>query len=99
MSHIITAIYEQGILRPLEPLVLTEHSQVRLQILETTSSPNEVDEVRRAEAVLIAAGLIQPLNIPADLPHIPVERRTELAQLYATGGPLSEVVIAEREGR
>ncbi len=99
MSNVITAIYEQGALRPLEPLALTERSQVKIQILETTSPPEEAAEMRRIEEVLITAGLIKSLNPPPDLPHISAERREELAHLYAVGGPLSEMVIAEREGR
>lgn len=100
MSQTITAIYEQGVLRPLQPLPLAEHSQVKIQILEMTSPPTEVDETRRrVEEALLAAGLIQALAPPPDLPHIPAERRWELAQKYAAGGSLSELVIAEREGR
>ena len=99
MSQVINAIYERGILRPLEPLTLAEQSQVKIQILETTSSEGATDENRRVEAVLLAAGLIQPLNPPPDAPHVSAERRQELARLYAAGGPLSEMVIAEREGR
>ncbi len=100
MGQTITAIYEQGILRPLKPLVLAEHSQVEIQILETTSSVEDENNIRRrTEEALIAAGLIKPLAPPSDLPHILPERRQALARLYAAGGPLSELVIAEREGR
>ncbi len=100
MSQTITAVYEQGVLRPLKPLSLAERSQVEIQILETISPPEDEDDTRRrAEQALIAAGLIKPLNPPPGLLHISAERRRELAQLYAAGGPLSELVIAEREGR
>jgi predicted DNA-binding antitoxin AbrB/MazE fold protein len=99
MSQTITAIYEQGILRPLEPLILAERSQVKIQILEAASPEDEDDRRRRVEEALIAAGLIKPLTPPSGLLHISAKRRQELAQLYAAGGPLSELVIAEREGR
>jgi predicted DNA-binding antitoxin AbrB/MazE fold protein len=99
MSQTITTIYEQGVLRPLEPLALVEHSQVKIQVLEVTSPPNEADETHRVEEALITAGLIKPLNPPPDLFHISAARRQELARLYAVGGPLSELVIAERAGR
>ena len=98
MSDVITVIYEQGLLRPLEPLALAENSQVKIQILDTTSAEDQND-LHKAEAVLIAAGLIQPLSPPAQHPHISTERREALANLYATGGPLSDIVIAERQGR
>jgi len=34
MAHQLEAVYEQGILRPLEPLALAEHQRVRLTIEE-----------------------------------------------------------------
>jgi predicted DNA-binding antitoxin AbrB/MazE fold protein len=98
MPSSITAIYENGVLRPLQTLELQEHSQVKIQIVEIASPPLE-DEVQRVEEVLIAAGLIQPHQPLPDLPRISAERREELARLYAVGGPLSELIIAEREGR
>lgn len=83
-------------LRPLQPLLLPEHTQVRLQIIEATENG---DEVKRAETVLIASGLIKPVDPSMNLTEIPEERLAEVADRYATGGPLSEVIIAEREGR
>ena len=47
MGDVITAVYEKGVLRPLETLALAERSQVKIQILETTSPSKEVDEARR----------------------------------------------------
>jgi predicted DNA-binding antitoxin AbrB/MazE fold protein len=99
MDQTITVIYEQGILRPLEPLSLAEYNQVKIQLLEVVSPPEETDEASQVEEVLLAAGVIRPLTPPPDLPHVSLKRRQELALLYATGGPLSEMVIAEREGR
>jgi predicted DNA-binding antitoxin AbrB/MazE fold protein len=37
MVRHLEAVYEQGILRPLEPLVLAEHQRVRLTIEEKTA--------------------------------------------------------------
>ncbi len=99
MSEAIVAVYENGVLRPLESLTLLEHSRVKLQILEVASASPEVSEARRAEEVLITAGLIKPSASPPGLPRISAERREELARLLAIGGPLSELIIAEREGR
>jgi predicted DNA-binding antitoxin AbrB/MazE fold protein len=94
MNTIVTAVYEDGMLKPLQPLVLPEHSQVRLQIIEA-----ENDGAERIETALIAAGLIKPLDPPPDLPTISEERLAEIADRYGAGGPLSEIIIAEREGR
>jgi predicted DNA-binding antitoxin AbrB/MazE fold protein len=95
MNTILTAVYEEGMLKPLQPLTLPEHSRVRLQIIEA----EENDGAGRVETALIAAGLIKPLDPPPDLPHISEERLAEIADRYAVGGALSEVIIAEREGR
>ena len=55
----ITAIYEHGILRPLQPLNLTENEQVRLQIehIPAASDTSAQDRVARA-ALLAFAGSI-----------------------------------------
>jgi predicted DNA-binding antitoxin AbrB/MazE fold protein len=99
MLNPITAIYENGVLHPLGDLNLREHSQVKLQILEVIPSALEADEARRVEEALIAAGLVKPRTPISNLPHISAQRREELARLYAVGGPLSELIIAEREER
>ena len=90
------AIYENGVLRLLTPVSLPERARVRLAIL---SEEEPEDKVRQAEAVLIAAGLVKPANLKAGLRSISQDRRAELARVYAEGGPLSEVIIAERDGR
>jgi len=90
------AIYEQGILRLLTPVTLPEQARVRVQIVEEQDTE---DDLHRAETVLIATGLVKPLNPPPGLKTISRIRRAELAHLYAVGGPLSEVIIAERDTR
>lgn len=96
MSTEVTAIYENGALRLLTPVALPERAQVRIQILTEQDTD---DELGRAEAVLIAAGLIRPRDVPKELDPISSVRRAELARLYAAGGPLSESIIAERDDR
>ena len=58
MARQLEAVYEQGILRPLEPLVLAEHQRVRLTIEEESArlsweSPVPVNE-RREELLWLA---------------------------------------------
>ena len=96
MSTQATAIYEEGVLRLLTPVSLPERARVRIQIL--TEEELE-DDVHRAEAALIAAGLVKPPKPPVELKTVSQARRAELARLYAAGGPLSEVIIAERDAR
>ena len=49
MSQVIDAIYEEGVLKPLEPLNLKEHARVRIQI----SMEEELRQ--RAEEILALA--------------------------------------------
>lgn len=52
----ITAIYENGILRPLTPLTFSEGQQVRLQVLpESLPSVEQIDRVLKP---LVEAGLL-----------------------------------------
>lgn len=96
MSTEALAIYENGVLRLLTPVSLPERARVRLAIL---SEEEPEDELRRAEAALIAAGLVKLAGPQPGLETVSQERRAELARLYADGGPLSEVIIAERDDR
>ncbi len=96
----ITAIYENGLLRPLTPLTLPEHSRVQIQIQTTPAAEDPAEHRRRVHEALVAAGL--SLSTPPAMPEakpLSAERREELAQILAAGGPLSEVIIEEREGR
>jgi predicted DNA-binding antitoxin AbrB/MazE fold protein len=96
MSTEARAIYEDGILRLLTPVALPERTEVRIQILTEKEADNEL---KRAEAALIAAGIVKPKKVPEELKPISSARRAELARLYAVGGPLSESIIAERNAR
>lgn len=52
MSYYITAIYDHGLLKPLEPLVLPDQSRVRLRVeVDETSGTNVSVERSAAEAV------------------------------------------------
>ncbi len=96
MNTEATAIYENGVLRLLTPVSLPEQARVRLAIL---SEEEPGSDLRRAEAALIAAGLVRPTSPEPELKPVSRARRAELARLYAAGGPLSEVIIAERDDR
>jgi len=97
MGQAITAMYEQGILRPLTPLRLKERSLVQIQVV----SEPLVEDTEREETlrVLMEAGVIRPH--PAAPPRLPVDEVRLAAARRALGaaGPLSELIIAERDGR
>ena len=96
MSTEVNAIYESGILRLLAPVSLPERARVRVRILTEEQADDELD---RAEAALIAAGIVKPKVSTEEPQPIPAARRAELAHLYAVGGPLSEQIIDERDAR
>jgi len=94
MPEVVTAVYENGMLRPLRPLNLREHQTVRVQVLPEDSA----DEVEQAIQSLIAEGLLTPPPGHSDVNPMPEEERRELAETLgkAPGKPLSEMIIEER---
>jgi len=85
MVRDVEAIYEHGVLRPLEPLSLTESQRVRLTISDvaTSCSRRDLNIVSRARAELAAVETVPTIE----------EVR---AALSAIPGSLSEDVVAER---
>ena len=98
MAQIVDAVYENGVLRPLQTLDLQEHDTVRLQILPNdTTHPNA-----RALAALIAAGLVLPRldDTPlADEDDISDEQLQHLAEELGALGPVSTYIIEDRGER
>ena len=99
MSKTITAIYENGVLRPTRPLALKEHQTVRLTIdIEQTIS--EQDEVLR---LLETAGLFYRVNHDESPPPDPVskEDRRNIAEKLGkkAGKSLSKLVLEDRDPR
>jgi predicted DNA-binding antitoxin AbrB/MazE fold protein len=99
MAEIVTAVYEKGILRPLQPLKLRESQRVRIQVLPEELSTRE--EWETMVQALRQARLTSPLADTLLQQAAPVSpaRRAELAQALAVGKPLSEIVIEERAER
>jgi len=94
MPETITAIYENGILRPLVPLALRERETVQIPILPFGS----VDETQLAIQLLVKAGLLTPPTGGSESGPVSEVDRRKLAQRLsnATTKPLSEVIIEER---
>ena len=94
MAQRVTAIYEDGVLRPLSPLELPEHGQVEIdihQVNSATDRPVHRDQVNQA---MVKTGLSLPsidITAPAATPLSP-KRREELARLFSVGGPISELI-------
>ena len=101
MMEIVTAVYEKGMLRPLQPLDLRERQQVRIQVLPEAADVSEEsgDDTDALIQRLVAKGLMRPRPrgpIPPD--PVSAEERLRLADLMgnAPGKPLSEIIIEER---
>jgi len=94
MTTTIIAVYEQGVLRPLQPLHLREHQQVRLQVI--VEEP--VDPVTAALTRLAQAGVLTPPRGQSEIaPLSEPERRALAEQLgQAPGKPTSEIIIEDR---
>ncbi|HEY9706765.1 MAG TPA: antitoxin family protein [Oculatellaceae cyanobacterium] len=94
MAEIITAIYENGVLRPLSPLPLQEHQTVRIQVLPE----NPVAELERITQSLTTAGLITPPPRRSDIEPVSEAAWCELTEKLKDilGKPLSEIIIEDR---
>ncbi|MGH9937463.1 MAG: antitoxin family protein [Blastocatellia bacterium] len=102
MSQIVTAIYADGVLRPLAPLELPEQTKVEIEIRPVPSPENPAFAERiRAHQILVAAGLVVNHQTWQVMPEDPVseEEQEELDQAFAGEKPLSEIIIEEREER
>ena len=97
MNETITVVYEQGVLRPLAPLPMPEHTRIEIQIVEP-SLPVE-EERHRVRQVLLAAGVIRLQPSAEAVPSVSEAQLAAAASALAAGGPLSELIIAERDGR
>ena len=101
MMEIVTAVYEKGMLRPLQPLNLRERQRVRIRVVPEDSDVSEepVDDTDALIQRLVAKGLMRPRPrgpIPPD--PVSAEERKALADRLgrAPGKPLSEIIIEER---
>ena len=97
MTERVLAIYEAGVLRPLEPLQLKEQQQVYIEVVPKEATE---DEGAAAIRVLVKAGLMRDPERENPPPPDPVsssERRALAEALSeAPGKSLSEIVIEER---
>ena len=93
----VPAIYEDGRLRPLEPLDLPEHTrvQVTVAVAEDTSEISD----QELDILLVAAGL-QIAEMPSDGEQ-PLSREAldALIREIGPGVALSQAILEDRDGR
>ena len=87
MIHQVDAIYENGVLRPLQPLHLKEAARVQVLVSEDTS--NSSSELIDQELLKYALARTSLLTVIPTLEEI----RTKLSQIP---GSMAELIIAER---
>ena len=90
MIQTITAVYEEGRLRPLQNLDLRENETVQIQIIQANG------ESEAALAALVRAGLVQLDASMEAPPEISEERRREVADALGADGPVSDLIIQDR---
>ena len=104
MTETVTAVYENGLLRPLEPLDLHEQQRVRIQVLPEKGEGQEElhDPIDTLIRKLVAEGRMRPRPdgpIPPD-PLSEEERQALADRLGRAPGKLaSEMVIEDRGER
>ncbi len=102
MSQRVTAIYENGVLRPLAPLDLPEHTQVEIEIDVDATHLGPDERAAHAQAMRTAlrrAGVSSsPIRLSnATTERLSVERRDELARVFAGDRPLADLISEDRE--
>lgn len=100
INNPVTAIYENGILRPLTPLALPEQTEVQIYVQPVGSEPERLAHRRRVQEALVNVGLSLEHVAPSPTPGLlSTEQRAELAHRFSTEQPLSELIIEERADR
>ncbi len=94
MSQNIMAVYEYGLLRPLEPLILNEKQMVRIQV----ESENQVDTVEQAFQFLAGMGWLTQPSGQSRVKPVSLEERNRIADILgkAAKKPVSEMIIEDR---
>lgn len=102
MAQTITAVYENGVLRPLTPLTLPEHAQVELDVRPVVAPADAEAQREQVRRALADAGLLaSTAPVSEQKPPLSAQERSALAQTLAEGGvaPLSTAILEEREGQ
>ncbi len=91
------AIYENGILRPLQPLDLPENKTVNISVLD--EAPNSEETMQeKADRVLREAGLISSIKFP-NAKKLSDEERRRIGKLFSGEKPLGDYIDEDREAR
>jgi predicted DNA-binding antitoxin AbrB/MazE fold protein len=92
----VTAIYENGILRPLVSLDLPENSEVELNVKIIESKQDSREQIGE---LLVQKGLSLPKKKTEPKQNLSSEERERLAQIFSAPQPLGEIISEDREER
>lgn len=97
MTAIVTAVYENGVLRPLEPISLQEQQKVRLQILPDPI----ITEIEQIIQGLVEAGDLTPPPGFSEVDPVPEEEIQRIADVLgrATSSKTPSEMIIEDRGK
>lgn len=98
MSEIIVAVYENGVLRPLNRVSLTEGETVRLRIVPEVSPGGPKTELEAVLQSMVDQGV---LRVPPKQGEVSPEIEEKWRELFEKlkgrpGKPLSEIIIEDR---
>jgi predicted DNA-binding antitoxin AbrB/MazE fold protein len=97
MSEIIVAVYENGVLRPLNPVSLSEGQTVRLRIVPEVSPGGQKNELEEVLQSMVDQGVLRLPPKRGQVDPAELSRRQQARKLVKIEGkPLSETII---EGR
>jgi predicted DNA-binding antitoxin AbrB/MazE fold protein len=88
MCQVITGIYKNGVIKPVEPLAIPENSQVLITILPQQKRQSQAQKIQR---LLLNAGLISDNVLESKV----IEKRKR-KRISISGKPLSELISGER---
>jgi len=92
----ITAIYANGVLRPLVALDLPENSEVELDVKVIE---NKQDSHQQIGELLIKKGLSLPKKTAKSRRNLSSEERERLAEIFSAPQELRELINEDREER
>jgi predicted DNA-binding antitoxin AbrB/MazE fold protein len=94
MLQNIMAVYEYGLLRPLEPLTLDEKQRVRIKV----EPENQIATVEQVFQYLINMGWLTPPSSQSRVKPVSLEERNRIADILgkAAKKTVSEMIIEDR---
>ncbi len=94
MPQSIIAVYEHGLLRPLEPLILPEKQKVRIQV----EPEKQIDSIENVFQFLINMGWVTPPSGQSKVKPISLQERNRVADILGKSAkkPVSQMIIEDR---